>query len=83
MQRMVIDCSVPKGHPDKQKTEFISADEIQRIQGSWAASDSPPPSEIQIRLSALEAKVGVTEKDRQEALASILIAQEVADGKGR
>jgi hypothetical protein len=79
MKQLIIDCSKGHGEEDHQITVNIPDDEILKMQAAWKIAENKvlQPSEIEIRLAAIEAKINITQQDKDDALAAITGSEQV------
>ncbi len=54
----------------------MTSQEIDAIENSPEQPDSPP-SDTEVRLTAIEAKLNITEEDKQAALAELMSASQI------
>lgn len=71
MKQVIIDCSKKPDDKAQQIIADIPADEVVKIQATWNAP-VPQPSDIEVRLAALETKIGIQPQDIEAAKASLI-----------
>lgn len=63
---MVIDCSLPSGHSEKEKVVEVAGEELTKIQGIHAETEAkrnaPKEKTVEERLAELEATIQQKEK---------------------